>query len=60
MVIGNLIIYTVGITWLSRFVGWESVLAAGVIPFLAGDAFKIALAMLLLPAGWRVLGRSKP
>jgi biotin transport system substrate-specific component len=58
MILGNLIIYAVGVAWLARFVGWDKVLATGVLPFLAGDALKIALAMLLLPAGWRLLGRA--
>ncbi|MCI0877191.1 MAG: biotin transporter BioY, partial [Chloroflexi bacterium] len=44
--------------WLSRFVGWQAVLGAGFYPFLVGDAFKIALATILLPAGWKFVGRS--
>lgn len=57
MIIGNLAIYTVGAAWLSAFVPWESVLRVGVLPFLAGDAIKIALATLLLPTGWKLIGR---
>jgi biotin transport system substrate-specific component len=56
MFIGNLIIYAIGIIWLGRFVGSEAVLNMGVIPFLAGDALKIALAAILLPLGWRIIG----
>ena len=58
MIIGNGIIYMVGVLWLSRFVGWQAVLSTGFLPFLAGDAFKIALATILLPAGWKLIGRS--
>ena len=58
MIIGNVVIYIVGITWLSRFVGWEAVLSTGVLPFLAGDALKIALATVLLPTGWRLIGQA--
>jgi biotin transport system substrate-specific component len=58
MIVGNLIIYAAGVLWLSRFVGWQAVLGAGVLPFLVGDALKIGLAMLLLPAGWTLIGRS--
>ena len=58
MTIGNFIIYVAGILWLSRFVGWQAVLNTGFLPFLAGDALKIALATILLPAGWRLIGRS--
>ncbi len=57
MIIGNAIIYLTGVAWLSRFVGERSVLEAGVIPFLPGDALKIALATVLLPAGWRIVER---
>jgi biotin transport system substrate-specific component len=56
MVLGNVIIYGAGVLWLSRFVGWDAVLGAGVLPFLVGDAIKIALATLALPAAWRVMG----
>ena len=58
MIIGNGMIYVAGVLWLSRFVGWPTVLSTGVLPFLAGDALKIALAMVLLPAGWKLIGRS--
>ena len=58
MIIGNVVIYLVGVTWLSRFVGWEAVLGSGVLPFLAGDALKIALATVLLPTGWTVIGQA--
>ena len=58
MIIGNVIIYAIGIIWLSRFVGWEAVLRAGVLPFLPGDALKIVLATTLLPTGWALLGQS--
>ena len=58
MIIGNGLIYVAGVLWLSRFVGWPAVLSTGVLPFLAGDALKIALATVLLPAGWKLLGRS--
>jgi biotin transport system substrate-specific component len=57
MIIGNLVIYTVGAAWLSGFVGWESALRVGILPFLVGDAIKIALATLLLPVGWKLVGR---
>jgi biotin transport system substrate-specific component len=57
MIFGNGIIYMTGVLWLSRFVGWHMVLSTGFLPFLAGDALKIALATILLPAGWKLIGR---
>jgi biotin transport system substrate-specific component len=56
MIIGNGVIYVAGVLWLSMFVGWPAVLSAGILPFLAGDAVKIALATVLLPAGWKLIG----
>jgi biotin transporter BioY len=58
MLLGNGLIYAAGGLWLSTFVGWPAVLSTGVLPFLAGDALKIALATVLLPAGWKIIGRS--
>jgi biotin transport system substrate-specific component len=55
MVLGNLVIYVCGLLNLVRFVPPPAVFAAGLLPFLPGDAIKIALAMLLLPGGWKAL-----
>ncbi len=57
MIIGNLLIYTFGLLWLSLLVGFKSALAAGLYPFIAGDLVKIGLAAALLPAGWKLLSR---
>ncbi len=53
---GNAIIYLFGLLWLSRFVPWPGTLAAGMTPFLLGDAIKAVLAALLLPGAWKLLG----
>ena len=60
MVIGNVVIYAIGVTYLKFAidVSWGSALALGVAPFLIGDALKIALAAGLLPGTWRLLARS--
>ncbi|MCL4300317.1 MAG: biotin transporter BioY [Anaerolineae bacterium] len=57
MILGNLVIYTFGVTWLSTFLGVERAIAGGMLPFLVGDAVKIALAMVALPGGWALLRR---
>lgn len=58
MILGNVVIYACGLTWLRQFApDWATTLQWGMTPFLIGDAIKIALAMLLLPMAWRVLGR---
>lgn len=61
MILGNFVIYAFGLTWLyvwlSRFSPETSVFAAGLYPFLAGDAVKVALASVALPGGWALLNR---
>ena len=59
MVIGNLSIYLVGVPWLivatSRDLTWG--IQNGMLPFLVGDAVKLAVAAALLPVGWWVVNR---
>jgi biotin transport system substrate-specific component len=59
MVIGNLVIYALGLTWLAIQIGLGDALKYGLVPFLVGDALKIALGACLLPATWRLIGRGK-
>lgn len=72
MLIGNVILYVPGLLWLSYWIGatgnldaasygglWSQTLAWGLIPFLIGDALKLALAALLLPAAWKLVGRAR-
>lgn len=55
MVLGNLVIYAFGVGWLSTFLGVSQAIGAGVLPFLIGDAVKIALAVIALPGGWALV-----
>jgi biotin transport system substrate-specific component len=57
MVIGNLIIYAMGLAWLAFQIGAADAVKYGLLPFLLGDALKIVLGACGLPAAWRVLGR---
>ena len=60
MLIGNFLIYAPGILWLGSLVGWDKpVFEWGLTPFLLGDAAKLALAAVLLPAIWKLLGRAR-
>jgi biotin transport system substrate-specific component len=61
MAAGNLVIYAVGVPWLmaSLGVGLGQGLELGVVPFLIGDALKIALAAGVLPAAWRLAGERR-
>ncbi|MBA8817657.1 biotin transport system substrate-specific component [Microbacterium halimionae] len=58
--LGSLTIYAFGVPWLAVFLGVDFVtaLAYGVIPFLIGDALKIAAMAALLPVTWRLLNRT--
>ncbi len=58
MLLGNAALYLFGLAWLSGFVGSERVLASGLLPFVPGDLLKMALAAVLLPSGWKLLGRT--
>ncbi|MBN1310663.1 MAG: biotin transporter BioY [Anaerolineae bacterium] len=54
MLIGNTAIYLIGIPWLAALIGGDKALAMGLYPFIVGDTLKLVLAMILLPAGWRL------
>ncbi|MCX4582118.1 biotin transporter BioY [Streptomyces sp. NBC_01481] len=59
MAVGSLIIYAVGVPYLALATGMtlSQAVAAGLTPFLIGDALKAALAMGALPAAWKLVGR---
>ena len=59
MVLGNLVIYAFGVTWLAAAAGLSlpRAIGVGVLPFLIGDAIKIALAAGVLPGTWALVRR---
>ncbi|MCC8482050.1 biotin transporter BioY [Streptomyces sp. CS149] len=59
MVLGSAIIYAIGVPYLALSTGMSmsAAVAAGLTPFLIGDALKAALAMGVLPTTWKLLGR---
>lgn len=71
MLIGNVILYVPGLAWLHHLIGagmfrpetyatvLEQTLAWGLTPYVIGDAMKLALAALLLPAAWALVGRAR-
>ena len=58
MVAGELVMYGVGVLWLALdlHVGPARAIALGLTPFLVGDAVKAAVAALLLPGAWKLVG----
>jgi biotin transport system substrate-specific component len=59
MLVGEAIIYAVGVPYLAYAadISASAAIAAGLTPFLIGDALKAALAMGLLPAAWKFADR---
>ncbi|WP_322489194.1 biotin transporter BioY [Chloroflexus sp.] len=55
MALATLVIYLIGATWLAFYIGPVNAIVKGVLPFLLGDAIKIALAAVALPGGWQFL-----
>lgn len=59
MVVGNLVIYAFGLSWLMADlrIGLGKAVSIGLTNYLPGDAIKIALAAGLLPAAWKLAKR---
>lgn len=59
MAVGTLIIYAIGVPWLKFALDltWTQAITGGLLPFLAWDAAKAAVAGALFPLGWWLVGR---
>ncbi|SHI90336.1 biotin transporter BioY [Wenxinia saemankumensis] len=61
LLVGNAIIYAFGLPWMAWLFaaerGWGFVWTWGIGNFLIGDALKLALAAVALPAAWKMLDR---
>jgi biotin transport system substrate-specific component len=59
MLLGEALIYAVGVPYLAYAADMSAsaAIAAGLTPFLLGDALKAALAMGLTPTAWRLVKR---
>lgn len=55
--VGEAIIYILGIGWLAWLIGFEQAIAGGLVPFLPAEVFKLALAVAVLPFAWRLVER---
>ena len=61
LLIGNILLYTMGLFWLGNFIGWDKpVLELGLYPFFIGDLIKIFMVVILLPSIWKYVNRIKP
>jgi len=61
MVLGNIVIYFVGVPWLMAYLGvpFGTALKFGFTPFFAGDILKLLLAALVLPGAWWLVDRTR-
>jgi biotin transport system substrate-specific component len=63
LLIGNAVIYAFGLPWMAWLFAAEQgmawVVQWGMTNFLLGDALKLALAALVLPAAWALSGRAR-
>jgi biotin transport system substrate-specific component len=71
MLVGNVLIYIPGLIWLHHLVAgglfdatayaspWQQTLAWGLTPYLIGDALKLALAALVVPGLWKLVGAAR-
>ncbi|QHQ34839.1 biotin transporter BioY [Algicella marina] len=72
MLIGNVIVYLIGVPWLHGFIAteglfdqtaysshWAQTMAWGVTPYLIGDAIKLGIAALIFPMVWKLVGSAR-
>ncbi|MDG1076304.1 MAG: biotin transporter BioY [Planktotalea sp.] len=60
MLLGNALIYVPGLIWLGMLYGWDKpILQWGLTPFLLGDVLKLAMAAIILPFAWKMVGRAR-
>jgi biotin transport system substrate-specific component len=52
MLLGNVIIYLLGVGWLTYLIGFGKAVQFGLLPFLYGDVLKLVIAALGVPYLW--------
>ena len=55
LLIGSAIIFSFGIIYLGYIIGFEKAVAAGLLPFIPSELFKIALAVALIPTLHKII-----
>lgn len=72
MLVANALIYVPGVLWLRAWIiagdrfnaetfgsVWDQTLAWGLTPYLIGDLLKLAVAAMVLPILWKLVGRAR-
>lgn len=57
MTAGTAAIFAFGMAWLGIFVGYDNVIALGLLPFIPGAIMKLAIASISLPTAWKFVGK---
>ncbi len=57
LLIGSIIIFSFGILYLGYIIGYEKAIAAGLLPFIPSEIFKIALAVALIPTLQKIINK---
>ena len=55
MLLGNIIIYLLGVSWLANIIGLDKAIQLGLLQFLYGDALKLVIVALGVPYLWSKL-----
>ena len=55
LLVGSIIIFSIGIIYLGSIIGYEKAIAAGLLPFIPSELFKIALAVSLIPTIQKII-----
>ena len=50
LICGSIIIFLLGVVYLGTIIGFDKALAAGLLPFIPSEFFKIALAVAMIPS----------
>ena len=55
LTLGSIIIFLFGIIYLGTIIGYQKAIAAGLLPFIPSEIFKIALAISLIPTIQKII-----
>ena len=55
LIVGSIIIFSFGIIYLGSIIGYQKAIAAGLLPFIPSELFKIALAVALIPTIQKII-----
>ena len=55
LIVGSIIIFSLGIYYLGSIIGYDKAIQAGLIPFIPSEIFKIALAVAIIPTIQKII-----